>query len=205
MQPHPSCRPGERCHRHATLRQPKNARHAMERREAPGSWAAPRGRMSPPARAFGRGARHRTSPCGNRLLRARCASRRSTAIRRCGCRPPRAFRTAPAPPDRLRRPASFKERDGRLKRRSMAGVKGRPNCACDFCKSLARACFFGAPQQNDDSRRCHAAPNRRSLRNDSLAASGVRFARLRNPQVFRTRPHRRPNVRYGGDFVAEVS
>src|ERR1700683_2766670 len=39
---------------------------------------------------FGRGARHRRSACANRLLRARCASRRSTtiAVLRRGCRPP---------------------------------------------------------------------------------------------------------------------
>jgi hypothetical protein len=44
---------------------------------------------------FGRGARHRRSACANRLLRARCASRRSTtiAVLRRGCRPPlREFR-----------------------------------------------------------------------------------------------------------------
>src|SRR5580704_13165550 len=37
---------------------------------------------------FGRGARHRRSACANRLLRARCASRRSTTVLRRGCRPP---------------------------------------------------------------------------------------------------------------------
>jgi hypothetical protein len=41
----------------------------------------------------------------------------------------------------------------------MAGVKGKPNCAADFSKSLARAGFFGVPHQNDGGRGCHAAPN----------------------------------------------
>ena len=52
---------------------------------------------------FGRGARHRRSACANRLLRARCASRRSTtiAVPRRGCRP--AAARAPLP---LRRPVS---------------------------------------------------------------------------------------------------
>ncbi len=45
---------------------------------------------------FGRGARHKRSACANRLLRARGASRRSTAVRAHGCRPPPAG-TALAP------------------------------------------------------------------------------------------------------------
>jgi len=47
----------------------------------------------------------------------------------------------------------------RLKRRSMASVKDKPNYASDFCKPLVRACFFGAPHQNDGDRRCQAALN----------------------------------------------
>ena len=57
---------------------------------------------------FGRGARHRRSACANRLLRARCASRRSTtiAVLRRGCRPAlREFRSRSAG-GRLRQPAS---------------------------------------------------------------------------------------------------
>jgi hypothetical protein len=51
----------------------------MERREAPGSWAAPRERMLPPARASGAARATGQFPRENRLLRARGASRRSTA------------------------------------------------------------------------------------------------------------------------------
>ena len=82
-----------------------------------------------------------TSPCGDRLLRARCASRRSTAIRRPGCRPPKFL-------DRSRSAGSLsdrrlvRERDDRLKRRPMAYVNRKANCAGDFSKSLARAGFF---------------------------------------------------------------
>ena len=56
---------------------------------------------------FGRGARHRRSACANRLLRARCASRRSTtiAVLRRGCRPPpREFRSRSAGRNQNRRP-----------------------------------------------------------------------------------------------------
>jgi hypothetical protein len=62
----------------------------VERREAPGSWATPRGRMLPPAHASGVARATEQSACANRLLRARCASRRSTtiAVLRRGCRPP---------------------------------------------------------------------------------------------------------------------
>src|SRR5579862_654808 len=52
----------------------------MEPREAPESWAAPRGRMLPLARASGAARATERFACANRLLRARCASRRSTAI-----------------------------------------------------------------------------------------------------------------------------
>jgi len=41
----------------------------------------------------------------------------------------------------------------------MGSVKGKPNYDFDFSKRLARACFFGAPHQNDGDRRCQAAPN----------------------------------------------
>ena len=71
--------------RHGTPSQTKHGK--TERREAPKCGRATRTDVATRSR-FGRGARHRTSPCGNRLLRARCASRRSTAIRRPGCRPP---------------------------------------------------------------------------------------------------------------------
>jgi hypothetical protein len=55
-------------------------RGEMERREAPGSWAAPRERMLPPARASGAARATGQFPRENRLLRARGASRRSTAV-----------------------------------------------------------------------------------------------------------------------------
>jgi hypothetical protein len=50
MHGHPSHRPGN-----GSSSTPRHAkpRTEMERREAPGSWAAPRGRMLPPARAPG--------------------------------------------------------------------------------------------------------------------------------------------------------
>ena len=51
----------------------------VEPREAPKSWAAPRGRMLPLARASGAARATERSACANRLLRARGASRRSTA------------------------------------------------------------------------------------------------------------------------------
>jgi hypothetical protein len=55
---------------------------------------------------FGRGARHRRSACANRLLRARCASRRSTtiAVLRRGCRPP-SLEFRPRSAGRHRQPA----------------------------------------------------------------------------------------------------
>src|SRR5579863_1216900 len=62
MHRHPSHRPGNGIVVYATVRQtkpsqvkPSQAKPSteMERREAPGSWAAPRGRMLPPARAPG--------------------------------------------------------------------------------------------------------------------------------------------------------
>ena len=73
-------------------------KRGVERREAPGSWATPRGRMLPPAHASGVARATEQSACANRLLRARCASRRSTtiAVLRHGCRPPCAS-SAPAP------------------------------------------------------------------------------------------------------------
>src|SRR5580658_655329 len=52
----------------------------MERREAPESWAAPRERMLPPAHASGAARATERSAYANRLLRARGASRRSTAV-----------------------------------------------------------------------------------------------------------------------------
>ena len=52
----------------------------MERREAPNLGATPRGRMLPLARASGVARATERSACANRLLRARGASRRSTAI-----------------------------------------------------------------------------------------------------------------------------
>ena len=51
----------------------------VERREAPKVVAAPRGRMLPLARASGAARATERSACANRLLRARGASRRSTA------------------------------------------------------------------------------------------------------------------------------
>ena len=54
-------------------------RGGVERREAPGSWATPRGRMLPLARVSGVARATGRSACANRLLRARGASRRSTA------------------------------------------------------------------------------------------------------------------------------
>jgi hypothetical protein len=59
-----------------TARRPRWS--AMERREAPGSWATPRERALPPARASGVARATDQSACANRLLRARCTSRRST-------------------------------------------------------------------------------------------------------------------------------
>jgi hypothetical protein len=83
----------------------------VERREAPGSWATPRGRMLPPAHASGVARATERSACANRLLRARCASRRSTtiAVLRRGCRPPlREFRSRSAD-GRLFSPASSRK------------------------------------------------------------------------------------------------
>jgi hypothetical protein len=51
-----------------------------ERREAPRSWATPRERMLPLARASGAARATDKFACANRLLRARCASRRSTRL-----------------------------------------------------------------------------------------------------------------------------
>jgi hypothetical protein len=81
----------------------------VERREAPGSWATPRGRMLPPAHASGVARATERSACANRLLRARCASRRSTTIAvLCrDCRPPpRELRSRSAGPHR--QPASLR-------------------------------------------------------------------------------------------------
>src|ERR1700689_3725684 len=69
-------------------------------RAAPGGAkvvAAPRGRMLPLARASGAARATGQSACANRLLRARCASRRSTAVSRLR-RPARlGLKTALAP------------------------------------------------------------------------------------------------------------
>ena len=54
----------------------------------------------------GRGARHRRSACANRLLRARCASRRSTTVLRRGCRPPPLESSSRSAGGRQRQPAS---------------------------------------------------------------------------------------------------
>jgi hypothetical protein len=59
----------------------------MERREAPGSWATPRERALPPARASGVARATDQPACANRLLRARCASRRSTDTNTWAFRP----------------------------------------------------------------------------------------------------------------------
>ena len=69
----------------------------MEPREAPKAVATPRGRMLPPARASGVARATERSACANRLLRARCASRRSTAVR-AGAGRPRTDRTRPCRP-----------------------------------------------------------------------------------------------------------
>ena len=73
--------------------------------------AAPRGRMLPLARASGAARATGQSACANRLLRARCASRRSTAASSPG-RPARlGLETALAPAADLRLPAaSFRAR-----------------------------------------------------------------------------------------------
>jgi hypothetical protein len=65
----------ELCH---TLSEAPQKR-GMERREAPKIVATPRGRMLPLARASGVARATERSACANRLLRARGASRRSTA------------------------------------------------------------------------------------------------------------------------------
>ena len=85
--PKPSSRKAIRTKSHA---HEKPRAFRVERREAPGSWATPRGRMLPPAHASGVARATERSACANRLLRARCASRRSTTIAalRRGCRPP---------------------------------------------------------------------------------------------------------------------
>src|SRR3984893_2892338 len=57
-----------------------HSKKRVERREAPGSWATPRGRMLPLARASGVARATGQFACANRLLRARCASRRATAV-----------------------------------------------------------------------------------------------------------------------------
>jgi hypothetical protein len=75
----------------------------VERREAPGSWATPRGRMLPPAHASGVARATERSACANRLLRARCASRRSTTIAVLRQRLSTAAARVPLP---LRQPAS---------------------------------------------------------------------------------------------------
>src|SRR5271170_8160343 len=72
----------------------------VERREAPGSWATPRGRMLPPAHASGVARATERSACANRLLRARGASRRSTAALVEDGRPS-SPKTALAPPSGL--------------------------------------------------------------------------------------------------------
>src|SRR5580704_4512539 len=90
-------------------------KRGVERREAPGSWATPRGRMLPPAHASGVARATERSACANRLLRARCASRRSTtiAVLRRGCRPPlREFRSRPT--GRRRQPRPYGEREDSL-------------------------------------------------------------------------------------------
>ena len=69
----------------------------MERREAPGSWAAPRERMLPPARASGAARATERFPRENRLLRARGASRRSTAVVAKGSLPAGRLGTKPRP------------------------------------------------------------------------------------------------------------
>ncbi len=196
MHRHPSHRPGNGIVVYATVRQtkPSQTKHGNG---APGGArvvAAPRGRMLPPARAPG-AARATEDFLAETVCFGRAAPPGA---------PPRS--AAPAVDrrkleDRTRSAGSLSASGGgmrRLKRRSMASVKRKPNYASDFCKPLARACFFGAPHQNDGGRRCQAAPNgvhpriilRRRVECE-LSAGEIR-------KVFRTRPHRRPKVRFGG-------
>ena len=100
----------------------KPLRKGVERREAPGSWATPRGRMLPLARASGVARATARSACANRLLRARGASRRSTAVRANGCRPPPAG-TAPAPPTGVTGRRPLRERDWLLVTEMVTDVK----------------------------------------------------------------------------------
>ncbi len=79
----------------------------MERREAPNLGATPRGRMLPLVRASGVARATERSACANRLLRARGASRRSTANPRRGGRPPPCGNALTLQRDRIRmRPAA---------------------------------------------------------------------------------------------------
>ena len=83
--------------------------------------------MLPLARASGAARATGRSACANRLLRARGASRRSTAVRANGCRPPPAG-TALAPPAGVtgRRPLRS-EMIGGLVTESETGVKDKVN------------------------------------------------------------------------------
>jgi hypothetical protein len=83
----------------------------MERREAPKVVATPRERMLPPARAPGAARATERSACANRLLRARGASRRSTAVLRQGGRPPRTEPHSLRIREHPRPKASVDERD----------------------------------------------------------------------------------------------
>ena len=79
----------------------------MERREAPGSWAAPRGRMLPSARAPG-AARATERPLAGIACFGRAAPPGAPPRSAAPAVDRRSFWTAPAPPDRYSRPASCK-------------------------------------------------------------------------------------------------
>jgi hypothetical protein len=79
--------------------------------------------MLPPARASGAARATERSACANRLLRARGASRRSTAVRANGCRPPPAG-TALAPPAGVSGRRLLSERDSGFVTELETDVKG---------------------------------------------------------------------------------
>ena len=119
---------------------------------------------------FGRGARHRRFPCGNRLLRARCASRRSTAIRRPGCRPPQALGPHP-----LRRIAVsvrrlVRKRDEAPKAPLDGACQGQTKLRFRFLQAVGARMFFSARRTKMTGPAMSCRAERRSLRNDSLTA-----------------------------------
>ena len=158
---------------YATLRQANQAKPNKQGNEAPG------GAKVWPRHAGGR--------CHPLALRARRApqnvplrgSPASGALRLPALHrdpPPRLSTAEALRPHPLRRTAVgvrrlVKERDDRLKRRSMAQVKGEPNCASDFSKPLARACFFRRAALKWRRSPMSCCAERRSLGDDSVGGA----------------------------------